>query len=635
MLIKVDGRCHMTQKLGLDQVVKVKHEFIKEVLINGEIIGGKYNNQIYSSEHILKLLVAPQGTPDIIHDILRGTVGNFTVFYVYDSKISAYTSPGGRGFVYTIKSNTVVISDEESNIYPFLNAKKLNSFDTLEAVLFGWKSPFLTVFENITNIPGGQAVNISNLKVSQHSYLLKSEKEILECHKGDNTTSYYDFKSSLDDTSKLISSKYPNPHLLLSWGIDSSSILLSFLKCGANPHVITGSNTVDESSWGNWDKVYSTNICKKLDISDTQVKFDFTSPQLRDFRDYVYKHVFVTLSNWPASMHIGILYHLIKLENQGVDVLCGEMMDAIYGVHFTKSPFRWSNLKTSLLDTRLRLFYSNIYQYTILNQSKLIENCTIGKYRKKLGSNMMYPSYLEYIYSHMIPDKTMPIPVISDKTLPSELTCSLENYLNYKVGSFCENILGKEKSEGILHGSISGVYLNHIVKTIRYYYYNAVTLNSFYQLEKLENIRYRFPATSGPMLDFLLSFQMSYPHLFAPKRFCYRYFKEVMGYGHDKLKPYSKTNSRVSVSRYKNGIRSESEIQGIDSFKLNNPLFPSNLINDVSTLVNRKHSCVLQYLSDGFVRDYIYSLYKNFETNKVPIPSVLRLYNLEHYLMNL
>ena len=627
MLILIDKECRLisaegVRRVDVPPVCEHRGNEGTTVFLSGDAFGGKYRGKICNQAHLVTLFTKHRGDPEEICSILKGTVGEFNLFLVQMGRVSIFSSPGGVGFYYTINGDRLIISDEMKVVLQHAH-KELNEMEILKVLLWGFTSPFETVLESVRRIPGGQEVQVTKGPfVSNRSYLVKSKQDVQRNINPDNWATYKEFKAALDATCTIIAQRCKNPYLCLSGGVDSSTVLLSLVEAGATPRAITCSNPVDRTFWGQWDKSFSESMCQQIGVENIQVEADLTLLQLRELRDQVYERTILTFSDWPASIQLGIAHYLSNQNKDGACVISGETMDINYGISFTKSQLKWHALGAFPCEGLPRLFFTTAYHHACVGKYGSIGHQFANGFRKAFGSDLGLPSQIEHIHSMAMLERSQPFPVNSSSYFPVALSHILDEYRTYKVNSVVKRVLGGDVYAELVAGNMSGVYLNHLARAVRYYAHSAVTIGTLNEIGKIGNFQYCLPPSSGPLLDFFLSFHMSFPHVLWPKRFCHQYFRERMN-----SKPEDLVAKHQGLKpRFHRGILGEPKKRSA------NPLVPKSVYTqDILPALNKRHSLVLQLLPAGPVRDYLLNVLSNADALK-PDSRMVRLYNLERLL---
>ncbi|HEY9746984.1 MAG TPA: hypothetical protein V6C99_12290 [Oculatellaceae cyanobacterium] len=634
----------------------------------GHLYGAYYKKQVLSASQTLVELERRRHDEAQLIDLLKFTVGSFTLLVEEEDRYRVYTSPNTQGcFLLLGEGRPSIFTSEREAFTEALRRGQfnLNKFELLETVLPDWAagSPLSTLSDHCQRIPGGFAGEIpknSNQKFKGYTYLLQTPEEAEEGLFEHSEASYQEFVDRLEGTVRVIHQALPDLRVLFSGGVDSACVAIAAKKIDANPQLIGTSQNGTANSYdcfGEWSAIEV--VGQKLGLDVEVLIIDRYSADLRAFRQEAIKWSFTSMCRWDSWTPLLALKHLSEREEKPVALLGGEYMDTGLGIGHTKigtnfsfydfklyaanNPGKFKNQLKSYLKARWphvqrRFAFTKFYQQGLTNENKLWQRIA-KKYRKSNQSNFRYSACLEYIFSTMmlsyVDNAFLPI-IRSGKTLPHFLRNLEPEYLEYKAERFLKQVIPPALLAQLQANDISSVALNHIFRVANYYLYMTSYPRHYDNLNRLTDVRFIAVPFEGPMLNFFFNYRCGLEALQIAKGFLYRYFKEHTGFDY---MAFRYQHDRKAVLAEKQRIPTPiGHLEPVNANAGNIRYLSSRAeVEDVLLRLYNEPIVLRQFLKPSCpVSEYIEGLLFELEhgVGNLEYHQLARLYNLEMFLRN-
>lgn len=557
-----------------------------------------------------------------ITEFVNQSVGGFWLLIKKNNKLFLISSTSAPPLTFYKTKESLFFSRIEKDIFNICSKnEKLNKFeifDILRSKRFD-SVPYGSLFENTLKIPGGHLVEINNnLEMKYDSFLRNKNKKL--------RVNYKYFKKVLENICKLYAESNKKIVLLFSGGIDSFIIFLALRKFTKNIDLITTSQAFNGSQDNGRIQELMHIIKKKFDIKCEILYADRYSKFQRKHRDEICKLSSSNIYRWDVFVFSTIMEKYFNKKN--FLFLTGQEMDDGYGIAYTKLSSRFFH------DCLARYTYSKYYQKNMSSLLSRLINFMLGKKDTK-NTKLEYFNSMNYMKEYQ--SNYYPFLNKNSKEFFKE-------YEKYKFNKFQKTSF-KNESEQIQTKDV-----NFKIRLLRHFFsVPNVLKNSFAQDRYAGLLTYHLP-TEGPMVNLFLNYSLGIKDIFYPKRYLYKYFKEVTGKSHifDVLLP-----AKISISKGPKilklifGRKYVKEFNDIQTKIKNNRLelrfanpesFMSSRVyqEDFKKNVNLNNPEILKYLSeDKYIYKFVTEFYDDAKRGLLNFNELQNIYNLEIFLKNI
>ncbi len=555
---------------------------------------------------------------------VRRSVGKYYLIIENRDEIVIICSPASPGVFYINTGSSIIISNNEVEVYSHSSPAKLNDMEVLNMLVShpAYRSPFSSIFKNVDRITGGMILHIKRDFNIRKELFLEDECLLNRRNHRFDKNKYITFKQTLEKTIELIADGQKNnpKYILLSGGIDSSVLLLGLQKFYDNIQAVHWPMKKRES-------LVVHELCKKsgvklnyLNLGWITSKHKSDDVEIDRFRQFYKSALGITLFH---PMFIEIQNYIRSNNLTSPCFFSGQNMEEPYMIQcvlprgvIDTFGYLWLSIKNNLF---LKQSLFGRFGHKLLSKNKFnsMNIGKIGTYKKYCFNFNTY----DYMLFCTMPTKGYSIPFEDIYFLPDELHTIMDEFYEFKKNRFLEYAIDQFASFSRLRGykNVDDKAINSLAKILLYLKYDQNAQLNYWNTGEALEYNIMLPASEGPMLDFFLGYQLSFKDYFLPKRYCYKYFQENFGTGFKSF-----VHEAISKGSYKES-------------PLKKKIFDENrnVLHLFNSLINANDSIILENIENGIIRKYIMGQYKKLETqegqkmSKHDIMELERLVNLE------
>jgi len=592
---------------------------------------GKIQGMVKKTEPIPKTetidILSKSNTIDELVENIRYIVGKSWFYFKDNNDFYFISTATAAPYFFYKKDNKLYFSHIESHIHSLAakNNEKINPYELYDLLKLTRKemTTYGAFFKNVKKIPYGHVLKIDKKhNFLFYSYFTKKDKYSIK-------RNYHNFKKILESTAKLYADSDQNLYIYLG-GIDSLVVCLSVKQFTENIHPVTyhqvGNGSTDGGKFRKLARIYKDAFDVDMDL----VFADRYSKKLRKMRDHLCKFNSSNQFRWDSFMYYSIIDKFSNCKN--CVFLTGMPFDSIYGINFTKNPFWYINADIG------RYFYTKTYQNHL---NGFLNKRIRSSFNKKTDLNPKK----EYIYSLADPSQYMShgLPVIKNDAIFSN-DDFFNKYLQYKE----KNYLISAFNDLSVVDKLNGREINKKFRILRHFQSALLHYRNIASIDNYSRHKTSFFPGEGPLVNFLLDFQLGFKDVFLGKRYLHEYVREKTGKSYTKaliqadnsfklriLKKFLSFSKKYDFSDIEKDIRGERfTIRNISGCK-DKFMFSDVFRSDFFNKVDLDDPTALKYLDNPFLIKYVKEFYSDAKKGLLNFDQICDIYNLEIFLKNL
>ncbi|MFX0195105.1 MAG: hypothetical protein ACFFCW_03195 [Candidatus Hodarchaeota archaeon] len=626
-----------TISVGKELNVKIKSKEQKhfalremEVHVFGEVLGAIIEDKIYDKISAIDEIQERAKSVANLLPFMRCAIGKFYLLINDGKRIKIITSPSSTGFFYLEEDGTLIISEDEKEIYRHSSLNKLNDFEVLNMVIShgAIKSPFRTLFDNVRRTVGGHVFSIDGaLRIKTENYLMENpDFSSLKSVHLNYEEGYKRFIFLLESCAQIIdkSTADNGKIVMLSGGVDSSSLLKAFLKTCADTSAVT------------WDKgskmaiLATKEICKLCGARHKIFTNHDFPPESDESLEAVIHFYENNLARSPIALALPLSKYLREKGLEDVQLIHGQNMDSGYvidgfrpGFGATGMIYHWGILKT----IPKRLWFTSAVMKRIAEGRGYFFKVPVFEKTKQFEFNPY-----DYLLSMVAPAYEHVVPFSNEAFLPSYLEPLAGDYFKYKEETVLHPFIGtRHQFEKNISNGLSLEYFNHLVRVLKYIRFIQGAIRVKTQEYRTAGCNIHLPASEGPVLRFFLRYQLTLLDALFPKRMLYRYFREEYGKSHFHLiNDLNDPLSQRLVRKIERTFRPSGEGQP-------KPKNTSLLLTCFREHTDPKVSILVNQVKNDLIRQHLINIHKCicsgvFPSNGISFVEAERFFCMEIYL---
>lgn len=483
---------------------------------NNCIIGYPLGNSFLTCNEFIDI-ISQSKSISYIESLMTTAIGDFYVFCKIDNYIYVISSPGCSGLFYNLENGILYLSDTIKELIKKKHSKiKFNDMEIVDAIIYGISNPFTTIENSIKRLSSAATLTIAKMGTYKiHGYL---QYNIYQ-----QSPIQYDlrmFDKEMVILEKRLEKRKSNISIMYSGGIDSAALICALRNLNITPVIYILEKDIGKVS----TRYRAVRFCEELGLS-TQI---VVSDTLNDQYLAGDESCLPVFSPYTFNMYDEVAKYCSQ-KNMSELVISGESMDVLLGFGSIKRK-KIEKYYGYIRECYKRYFHSRQFQ-------KLLG--FLSKFNSDIINN--------YFYSFLFRRKYT-VPNFRHVNFPKQLNFVWNEYLEYKK----EHVLTPMFPYGFNENGMNDIdfVTNRNAKIIKFYTYVSMALANIRHIESKYNTDILLPYAQGPVLKYLLNYQLKFNDIFFPKQFLLDYIKQKTGINYLGISTYPIQNLSIAKCRY-------------------------------------------------------------------------------------